>query len=272
MRKTKIKLFITTLILIIFLQIVVNGIEGSNKEIISERFESGLPNNWNYAHPDLWSTSTDYVKEGLYSLKLDGSGGIEFEGIQIPIIGSDGSIESWVFPVGSNSKEPMLYLRTTKNDGTSILTINSGYGIRIYKDYAVLFRISDYSLINLTTVYLDDFIANQWWYMKLEAKGSSLRAWVSKDVKLEEPIIEYDILDDDEEYRYYSGYPALSGRANIGSNYPTYYDQLNISISSTTTTTVTTSSSAIFLTPGFTFVTLVAISSILLILKRKIKG
>lgn len=281
---------------------VVNGVE-STSQLITEGFENGLPDDWIYAHPNLWSTTTEMVRDGFYSLKLNGTGGMEFEGVQIPINISNGTIEAWVYPQSSNTLEPMLYLRTSQNNGTDILTIKSGYGIRIYDTNAVLFRITDYSLHLLDNTSLGEYIGNKWWYMKLKVENFLLNAWVNtSSTHNSTPLLSYDISYDLEQY--HSGYPAISGRATLGASYTTHFDSIrvvwelnssptssttsvdssftstststNITMKSTTDKVITNSSkdtlapSLISITEGYSFLTTLIIG-LVLIYNRKLR-
>lgn len=278
-------IFIVTIIFFMIFS-VVKSVE-STSQVFTEGFENGLPDDWIYVHPNLWSTTTEMVRDGFYSLKLNGTGGMEFEGVQIPINISNGTIEAWVFPQSSNTLEPMLYLRTSQNDGTDILTIKSGYGIRIYDTYAVLFRITDYSLHLLDNISLGEYIGNKWWYMKLEVEDSLLNAWVNTSSTLNStPLLSYDISDDLEQY--HSGYPAISGRATLGASYTTHFDSIRIvwelnsfptssitsvdssCISTSTSTTGTLAPGLNLITEGYSFLTTL-IFGLVLIYNRKLR-
>ncbi len=198
----------------------------------TEGFENGLPSDWNYATPSLWTTTTEKVHDGSHSLKLSGSGGVEFEGIQLPYNSQNGSIEAWVYTT-SNFDEPMLYLRTSANENPPSgcnLTIKSGYGIRLYLQNATFFRITNHTLHYLPSIDLNEYIYHKWWHMKLEADGSLLKAWVTKSSTFDpQPNITYDISNDP--IQYHSGKLALSGRAtSIGSGYPGYFDSITVKV------------------------------------------
>ena len=191
-----------------------------------EGFETSPLNGWNFAHPNYFSRSTSRVKEGTYSLKAQGPGGVTYDGAQLSVSFTDGSIEGWVYPDSSNYLIAGLWLRTTSNNPNNNPTIQDGYLLRLYVNKAHIIRVSNGQITGLKSISIG-YIMNKYWHLKFKATGTLLEGWVSQESTFtEEPQLTYNTENDDIKLAY--GKAAISARTTMSSGYKLYFDGLRI--------------------------------------------
>ncbi|MFW9929934.1 MAG: zinc ribbon domain-containing protein [Candidatus Thorarchaeota archaeon] len=273
----------------VFSPLVVQSNFSSKKQSLTSSldFEDSLNDvvskGWIFANQDHWSISSSYSISGLHSLQQtfnDNSVGDFFDSVQYQNQEfSNGSISAWVFVkadgyFGHNLKAPTLWLRSDQqlSDGSSCYfgnapsTICNGYRLVFYHEILSLELAKDGESIHLGTYQMNEDTKNQWYHIKFEAIGTTLKAWVSTCSNFSsDPQI--GIVN---ETTFSYGYAGFSSRTQFSINYwYEYIDlvELNIGPVQLASTTdpfcvVSTSpTSAISLLPGLAKTNYITISS-----------
>ncbi len=189
-----------------------------------ESFEEEPFTEWSFAPPSAYNqiqlTSHPYAKDETHVLKAEGTGNRYYDGVQHYVSFSDGSIEAWVFPSGSNYLRPCLWIRTTTMDPNEDPCFRDGYLLRI--DVRTMYLYCIVNGVSTWTLTKDiGYIMNSWCKLKLQVIGDEIDAWVEKSG------INYHLERSDSTHT--SGKAAFSARTNVGSSYYTYFDAVKIS-------------------------------------------
>ncbi len=216
------------------------GDDGSNtndegKYLIQQTYYQGFEtiyeplDPYSFANPTYFSRTNVIAKEGYYSLKTTSdSNGKLYDGIQFDQSFEDGSIEAY-FYLETCYLYPTLWLRTTTLDSSSAPSFTDGYMLRLYVDYARIYRREAIGWTPLVTYDLGENINYAWWHMKFEVVGTQLNAWVTKNNEFSStPTFSYDTVNDTS--RLNEGHPGISARTTSSI---TYIDAIKI-ISETT--------------------------------------
>ena len=197
-----------------------------------EGFESAdYIDDWDIGNSDRFTRTTAEKKSGAYSLKASGPDGIQYDGALFQdSYFSDGKIEAWVYPKTSNYHMGGLWLRASHNLATSNPTIRDGYLLRLYMTQLKLFYVNDGVFTLLEASENLGYISGRWWHLKLEAEGTMLYGYASKDEQgysgNPELLFSHDTNLDSVKYSF--GRAGFSARTTMSSSHPFYIDDIKI--------------------------------------------
>ena len=191
-----------------------------------EEFNTPVPQSeWVFGdenHFEQWDTSGTFQILDGNTLAAYGTDGPVYDCVQHSKEFGDGSIEAWIL-ASNNFNMPALWLRTKELSGS---TFTDGYFLRLYKDYAKIFRMTDGQVVVLTDSLNTGYISGVW-HLKLRATGTLLEAWVTKSSTFSaEPQLSYDTKYD--MVKYGGGKAGFSARTNQGFAYATHFTDIAI--------------------------------------------